>query len=448
MLRILTALCLAALEATIITVPLRALTPLDLSWIVCWIVIAAGWFTEQLALRVPTRFERVLLATGALIALLGSVATRLPLSALLLGNPAWPLAYLLAFIGLFLFWRGTRLPLRDSSLTLSIVSRGALLLLVSLMLGPIFNPLGDRELLTSYVLGFIGFSLMSLALVRTHELATPDQQPINWRWILVIGGAIGVVVGMSVLISAALSGGDALAVARGLIQALIFPFALIGGAIAYLFLVTIGEPLSRLIQAIFANLELLPEPPQPTDEALGELEALPTFELIERLAETATWLLALIPLGLLLVGILLIRRRRNPASDQAEERESLGITSNLQRDLRDLLGRLRNPFARRRTGLAAALAALQGTDPTTRVRRAYVRLLLLLEQRALVRPSHVTPSEFVPLIDTDATVRDPIATLTNAYERARYDPTGADGAAATAAEAALQVVEQQRQPMS
>jgi hypothetical protein len=443
MIRIAAILCVAALEALIVAMPLQALTPLALPWVLLWGVVVAGWAVDDLAARLPEAWTRPLLGAGALGILLLVVGTRLPLGALIPGAEQWLPAYLLAMLSLFLFWRGTRLPTLDSGVVGSLVSRGALIFLLSLLFRPLFNP-GDgaADLLARYVLGFICAALLALALSRAVEGQAAGTMRLGWRWLATLAGAIGGVVALSLLLNTLLGGADALELARNVIRAIILPFALIGGVIAYIVAITIGEPLMRLIRALLNNLQLLPEEPQALDEAGEPLSELPAFEAIERLAEVATFALALIPIIVLLIAILLLRRRKRaqPAGD--EERESLGVAGNLAGDLRDLLGRLRNPFARRLTGLRAALAALQSDDPTTRVRRAYVRLLIALERSELARPPAQTPAEFAPTLQAHAGAEQPVVELTQAYERARYNPAGATPADAEAAETALRALEQ------
>jgi hypothetical protein len=446
MIRTATALSVAALEALIVGMPLQALTPLNVPWSLLWAIVLAGWAADTLAARLPEAWSRPILGGGAILALLFFVGARLPLSALLPGNAQWPQAYLLALLALFLFWRGARLATLDPGVVAVLVSRGAIVLLLSLLVRPIVQPgVAVPAVLVPYVLGFICVGLLAMALSRAVEAQAAGAMRLGWRWMLTLAGAIGAVIALSILLGALLGSVDAIELARNLIRAILLPFALIGGVIAYILAVTIVEPLSRLIRALLANLQLLPEPPPELDEAGEQLSDLPAFEAIERLAEIATFALALIPIALLLIGILLLRRRKRTRPDADEERESLGIAGNLAGDLRDLLGRLRNPFARRLTGLRAALAALQGDDPTTRVRRAYVRLLLALERRDHTRPPANTPAEFAPTVTALSGAAQPVADLTAAYEQARYNPAGATPAEAEAAEAAVRTLEQARE---
>ena len=94
-------------------------------------------------------------------------------------------------------------------------------------------------------------------------------------------------------------------------------------------------------------------------------------------------------------------------------------------------------------GLRAALAALRGGDPASRVRRSYIRLLLLGEAHERPRPAPQTPHEYAPaagaLLPAAA---QPVDALTDAYERARYNPNGVTAADADAAERAWAAIEQ------
>jgi len=122
--------------------------------------------------------------------------------------------------------------------------------------------------------------------------------------------------------------------------------------------------------------------------------------------------------------VLLWRRRRRRPSSGDEERESLWSWDRLGTDLRDLLGSLRRR-PRPDQGLRAALARLQGSDPASRIRRRYIQLLLIGEQRDHPRPAPQTPREYLPgLVNDLPAASAAIAALTDSYEQARYHPEG------------------------
>ena len=150
-------------------------------------------------------------------------------------------------------------------------------------------------------------------------------------------------------------------------------------------------------------------------------------------------LCGLVPVLLLLTLMLLARRRRLRRSNSDEERESLWSWGNLADDLRRLFER--RPAAHI-PGLRELLAGLRGDDPASRIRRSYIRLLLLGEERQRPRAPQQTPREYAPVAgELRAGASGPALALTEAYERARYRPAGASPTDADAAERAWGEIE-------
>jgi hypothetical protein len=148
---------------------------------------------------------------------------------------------------------------------------------------------------------------------------------------------------------------------------------------------------------------------------------------------------ALLPILLILGLLLLARRRRQRGKD--EERESRLRWGSLADDLRGLLAYMRKPS--REGGLRGALSRLRGGDPIHRIRRSYIRLLLVGEARNRARAAPQTPREYTPTASAMLPgVAQPIDALTGAYERARYFPTGTSAADAELAERAWQAIDQ------
>jgi len=86
---------------------------------------------------------------------------------------------------------------------------------------------------------------------------------------------------------------------------------------------------------------------------------------------------------------------------------------------------------------------LRGGDPASRVRRSYIRLLLLGEAHERPRAAPQTPHEYAPAAGAlFPAVAQPVDVLTEAYERARYNPNGITAADADAAERAWAAIEQ------
>jgi uncharacterized integral membrane protein len=442
MARLLLGLTLAAFETTLVSLPLIALTSFGVPWPLLLLALLLGWLADGLTLRLPPRLDRPVLGAGALAAALLLICWRLGLgplgglAALLPGAESLGLAYGLALVGLFLYWRGTRLLSSDSLEVSALFGRGAAVLIATLLLAPL---LGQADAasppILAHIVAFISLGLLAMALAHAEDDQASAQR-FSWRWLFSLGLAIGAVVLAGLLIAALLGGGHAIEAAQRLLGLLVLPFALLGGLVAYLLITFLGEPLGRLLRMIMAQMHPLQVGAQAPQAVPSPGADQGMIETITRLADTATYLMALIPLAILLLAILLLRRRARRRRPTDEERESLGVAASLAGDLRDLLGRLRNPFAARLDGLRAALAALRGDAPSLRVRRAYIRLLLRLEERERPRPPAQTPAEFA-LAAAAAAAPQAVAALTGAYERARYDPAGASLAEAAAAEAAF-----------
>jgi Domain of unknown function (DUF4129) len=433
-------LLLAALEATLLSLA-ATIIGLGPGWPTLFAVALLGRLADWLANRLPSQLERPALGGGALVAvwLALSVATSGGLLALLPGSPELGSAYLLTLITLYLFWRGTQLAAADASSVLSLFGRGGFFLIVMLMLAPLGGSGPERNLaLISHLLAFVALGLSTMALSHASEDEAGRTVRLGWRWLLTLAAAVLAVVLVGGLLSGLLGSGTALTALQNLIALLLFPFALVGGALTWLLLTFLGEPLARFIRWLISSLsDLEPLIDAPDQAEQSTLLSSEPAEIITRLATGTTWLMALIPLALLVAAILFMRRRQRRAGSIDEERESLGLLSGISSDLRDLLAGLHNPFARPLVGLRAALASLSGADPNSRVRRSYVQLLLELERRKLPRPPAQTPAEFAPSAEATLGQPAPVETLTAGYERARYRPAGASEADAIAAEQAL-----------
>ncbi|WP_322487056.1 DUF4129 domain-containing protein [Chloroflexus sp.] len=438
---------LAAFETTLVALPLLALATLALPWPGLFGAVLLGWLADGAARclhrpfhYVPLALAPLLAATGLLWLVVGGDLLALWL-ALLPGQPQSGLAYVATLVAFFLTWRGAGLESHDSATILTLAGRGMVAVIASLLVGPLLRAgaaLPD-DLLKAYVAVAIGSGLGSLALAHLVETAADRARVFDLRWTLLLLGVIGGVLAIGAALTALLSGEAALDGVVNLLRFLLLPLALIGAALVYLFTVIFGD-LIRVLLALLgqalAQMNLRPEPPPVTDTAPIDDAAV---ETVIALAQQATFWLALIPLAVLLV-LLVWWRRRARRVETDEERESLDIGQSLLADVRDLLGALRNPFQRRLSGLQAALAALRGADPVTRVRRAYIQALLALEERGLRRPPAQTPAEWYATVAPTLPDPAPFAELTAIYERARYQPAGVDPTEAAIAEQAAQTV--------
>ncbi|WP_245668960.1 DUF4129 domain-containing protein [Chloroflexus islandicus] len=438
---------LAAFETTLVALSLLVLAALTLPWPGLFSAVLLGWLADGAARRLRRPFHYLPLALAPLLAatgLLWLVIGGDPLAlwpALLPGQPQSGLAYIATLVAFFLTWRGAGLESHDSATILTLAGRGMAAVIASLLVGPLLRAgaaLPD-DLLFSYVAVAIGSGLGSLALAHLVETAADRARVFDLRWTLLLLGVIGGVLAIGAALTALLSGEAALDGVVNLLRFLLLPLALIGAALVYLFTVIFGDLIRALLALLgqaLAQMNLRPEPPPVTDTAPIDDAAV---ETVIALAQQATFWLALIPLAVLLVLLVWWRRRaRRVATD--EERESLDVGQSLLADVRDLLGALRNPFQRRLSGLQAALAALRGADPVTRVRRAYIQALLALEERGLRRPPAQTPAEWYATVAPTLPDPAPFAELTAIYERARYQPAGVEPAEAAIAEQASQTV--------
>ncbi|MBO9311566.1 MAG: DUF4129 domain-containing protein [Chloroflexus sp.] len=438
---------LAAFEATLVALPLLALTSIVLSWPGLWSAVILGRLTDEIGRRLRWPFHRMLLVAAPVIAacwlswLTFDLDARNTLAALQPGQPQSGLVYLAVLVAFFLVWRGVRLVEHDHATILTLARRGLAATITALVLGPLLRagaPVADNLLLL-YIVVFVGSGLSSLALTYVLEAAPDQAHTLNVRWSLLLLLVIGGMLVIGIAFAALLSGELAFTGIVTLLQWILLPFALIGALFVYLFTVIFGGMIRALFAAfaqVLARMNLRPEPPPTSDTTIVDDNAVETVIII---AQQATFVLALIPLVLLVIFLLLWRRRSRRA-DTDEEHQSLDVGQSLLSDLRDLLGTLRRPFQRRPRGLPAALVALRGTDAVTRVRRAYVQALIMLEARGWRRSPDQTPSEWCARMAAVLPEPKPFTDLTVSYERARYRPDGVDETEAEAAEDALQVL--------
>jgi Domain of unknown function (DUF4129) len=355
-----------------------------------------------------------------------------------LGSARSGLAYLLLLVGLYSFWRGSRLLGHDSASlrTFFIRATVAVMLIVGfgfwLAGGAADNVIASA---TVMVLAFFAVSLLSIALAGASEEHDAQLRRLGWRGLLTLVGAIMLVLIVGLLL-VSLFGGS---IVQGLFSI---------WTVFVTILVLIMLPLFFLIEAvvhwIFSTIDLTVlksaleklqiQQSQQQQQANGQLHALPPW-----VSAVIQVLLGLLPVVILVALFLLMRRRARRPSDRDEERESLWSWRGVAGDLRSLFAGLR---IGRDRGLRGVLAQLRGSDPVSRIRRSYIRLLLVGETHERPRTPPQTPREYEP--DADRllpTATQPIATLTSAYERARYHPSASTTADADAAERAWSVID-------
>jgi hypothetical protein len=342
-------------------------------------------------------------------------------------------------IALYAAWRGSRLTLYENEGLRELFGRVMASTLVVVLLGS-WTASSDDALRPEMgvvtgelVLGF-ATGLAAVALARRGDLGQADR-PLGWRSLMSVMAAIGVILLLSLGLGALL-GGD---VAEILLQAL----GLVLSAVAFVLL----PLLFLLLSAMAWILERLH-----VERAMGVLQQLarmlgqarlepPKFltdatAAMPWLGPLLDWAGRLLPAVLLLAAIYAMLRRRGRARQaDEEERVSLFSWSMLADDLLGLLSGLRRRPA---TGLQAALARITGADPASRIRRAYIRMLIAAEARKLPRGEPQTAREYMPTAQAAFPgAPGPLGTLTRTYEQARYDPSGATDDDAAAAEQAL-----------
>jgi hypothetical protein len=361
-------------------------------------------------------------------------AARAPdLGTALLG-PASFAGYAGLLVGLYAAWRGARLTSYAQTGLAALLRRDAAVSLVALLalsaagMGP-----GGAALATAQVVGGVAAGLVTAALVRAEELGDGGER-LGWRGGAPIGAAVGLVLLLGVGLLALLSG----EARRALLAA--------GGALGFL----VAALLLPIVIAVMPAMEWLLRALHATEllAALHEWAAhlpqqsSPPIDFLDEITRTLPWLRPLLgwlarlaPIALLLLAVWLAVRRRRPPSQGDEERVSLFSWHALADDMRGLLGMFGRP---RPAGLHDVLAQLAGDSPDLRVRRAYVRLLIALEERGAARPEPATPREFLPDVER-ALPGTPaaLAALTERYERARYQPGAITPADAEVAERAL-----------
>jgi hypothetical protein len=416
-------------------------------------VVLLGALGDWIVLRrLPPERQTLALAAGALLCALWVVKAHVTGDRGLLGDWGQALgalfsanyrqsggAYLSLLAALYCFWRGTRLTMQDR-ISIQRIFRAiafSLLLIVGLgLLGArLAGPLAVAA--STEVLAFFAVGLLTIALASGMDEQDIGLQRLGWRGMLIVGGAITGVLGVGMLL-AAFFGHDIALIVRALWQTLVLIIVLVLAPLIWLIAMLLeavlkATSLDRWLQQLAQRSPLAIELAPPAAGVLGIFP--PWLQTLLRI------FFGLLPIVILLGLLLLARRRHKRQTATNEERESLWSWSGLAVDLRDLLAGLRKP--RHAEGLRAALAALRGGDPASRVRRSYIRLLLLGEAHKQPRPAPQTPHEYAPAAGALLpAATQPVDMLTDAYERARYNPNATTAADADAAERAWAAIEQ------
>jgi hypothetical protein len=354
-------------------------------------------------------------------------------------HPRAGMAYLSLLAALYCFWRGTRLTMHDRVSVQRVFRTIAISLLAIVGIGLLGVRLTGASAVaaSTEVLAFFAIGLVTIALASGIDEQDVGLHRLGWRGVLIVCGAIGAMLGLGVLIGA-LFGRDIAAIVGALWQAIVLVLALILAPLIWLMVIILqavlnATRLDRWLQELGNQPLDLGAPPPPANGVLAIFP--PWLQVVLRV------FFALLPVVLILALLLLARGRARRLLAADEERESLWSWAGLAEDLRGLLGSLRKPP--RDGGLRAVLASLRGADPASRIRRSYIRLLLLGEQRQQPRPTPQTPREYAPTAGALLPLAaQPVDVLTEAYERARYNPDSVTAGDAEASERAWAAIEQ------
>lgn len=423
------------------------------AWGVLIGVVLLGALADWIVLRrLPPNRQTLALAAGGVLCALWVVKVQVVGDYGLLGDwgqalgaifstshPRAGIAYLSLLAALYCFWRGTRLTMQDRGSVQRIFRAIAFSLLLIVGFGLFGARLtGPTAVAAStQVLAFFAIGLVTIALAGGIDEQDVGLHRLGWRGVLIVFGAIAGVLGLGVLLGA-LFGRDIAQIIGTLWQALVVIIALLLSPLVWL-LVNLLEALLSVTHLDQWLQKLAQSPPIKIDVAPPAGEALAIFP--HWLQTVIRIFFALLPIILILGLLLLARNRARRRAGADEERESLWSWAGLVDDLRGLLAGRRG--AQPAGGLRAALAALRGGDPASRVRRSYIRLLLLGEAHEHPRPAPHTPHEYAPAAEAMLpTAAQPVDTLTDAYERARYNPNSVTAADADAAERAWAAIEQ------
>ncbi|MBC8159718.1 MAG: DUF4129 domain-containing protein [Roseiflexaceae bacterium] len=338
-------------------------------------------------------------------------------------------AYVTGLAALYCFWRGSLLLEHDNTTIAQLFSRLVIALIVILILGGVASAL-DRAVLvaaTGQVITFFAAGLVALALAGFTD--TPGRRS-DWRGVAMLLGAIAAILLGGVLLAALLGG------------ALLELLATVWQVIAFGLLILLTPLIMLISWALTAFID-----------QLGSSSFVEFFEQLRRgldqvavenanAAGMPIWIdlalrgfCLLIPILIIVLLFLRIRRTKRGNRRSDEQRESVLSWSGIGEDLGGLLNGLRRRDAE---GLRAALGRLRGGDPATRIRRAYIRLLLDAEAREQQRAPAQTPREFAPAAASALGQNAAVQRLTSAYERARYAPASATQAEADQAEQAIE----------
>ncbi len=448
--RLIYIICLAFLEATPVALLLTLVT--NTAWLPVFLVVMFGvlvnWSTSRWLPE--TQHKYILIGTAPLAAfwLVNSQINSgyglfsgwlVTFTSLIdIQSPRFGLVYFVFLVSLYAFWRGLRVLNHDSISLQRLFVRTMILIIAIVGWGSFAGGLDVQNtgLATIKIISFFVVGLMTLALANASDDDNLQLHRIGWRDLLTFGGTIVAILVLGLFLTS-LYGEETAQITQVLWQfvALIVAFVMIPFILILDFVIT--GLLNLFNQTELAELVSQNLPTEPPER----------FEIEQTSSMFPPWvsvtlqvLLSLLPIALILLAIFLTQRARLQHTTD-EERESLWSWNNLVQDLQSVLNR-RHPFPDK-GGLRAALARLRGENPIHRIRRSYIQLLLASEKRECLRDVAHTPQEHQPAMQAvlPDSAASPSATLTNLYERARYNPDATTIADADEAEQVWQTID-------
>ncbi len=353
--------------------------------------------------------------------------------------------YVIVAANLWAWWRGAQLVDAGHAEVVRLLRVGTVTLTVMLIvlgLGAVETPLdrpigGMRLSVAGQIVILLALGLASLSLTRIVAAESDGVGNAQWNWLRSgLLSTVGVLLASLSLLAFVAEPARWL-LSNGLLWAIYLMVLLISPVLWLLF--GIIEVLRRLIASVGWTISM-PEA-RPAEEQTSLTEQL-SFDALEPILNISATVLALIPLAILALLIIFAARRRGRREQTPDEqRESIFTWDALGRNVMEMLRGLL-PTTTGTEGLSAALARLSSTEPATRIRRRYVQLLLLGEERGQQRPSAATPHEFESALPASTNEQPSVSALTALYEHARYAPDSIDSAAADRADESWQTLEQ------
>lgn len=355
-------------------------------------------------------------------------------------RPAWGVVVL----GGYAWWRGRTRGEPSLEGTYELLRWGSVALAAGLVLALVASPLGGtlRPALPATVVWFVSAALAAIAQARLRLEALRSSGPLGGVWLLAVGGALVVVVGLAVVLAGLAD--------RNVLETIwlaLWPVFWLIGLLLRAVVLVLAVATFIVILPILWFLER-----HGLGRSLGEGRAGWLFDSLTRLHEVARlqvevadpvrYLLALFVLSTVLSWLVrwVARRRRRWRVTTSEEREPVPVGPPSLAGLRKRWRRL----LRRGAQHADALAALRA-DPrwryTLEIRLAYRWVLRSAARAGVVRRAGQTPREYATVLRSHLPDAAPaVDELTELYQLARYRPVPAAAETATRARRAAHSV--------